>query len=90
LMLCCGCTIKRMEDTLHVGKTTIEGQITELMKIFNSRCRTELIKTVYILDIFTKKELCFYDDGNYCATMPKWTETQRRINKNREQLAVSS
>jgi len=82
LMLCCGWAIKRIEDRLHVGKSTVESQITELMKIFNSRGRAELIMTVNKLEIFTKDELSFYDDGDdYSGTLPEWAITQKQINK---------
>jgi DNA-binding NarL/FixJ family response regulator len=87
LMVCCGWAIKRIEDRLHVGKSTVESQITELMKIFNSRGRLELIMTVNKLEIFTKDELSFYDDGDdYSGTLPEWAKTQIAMNKAKEQI----
>jgi DNA-binding NarL/FixJ family response regulator len=81
LMLCCGFTIKRIEDRLHVCKATVENHIRELMNIFNSRGREELIKTVNELEIFTKNEMRFYDDGDKNVTLPEWAATQIAINK---------
>ena len=81
LMLCCGFTIKRIGNRLHVCKATVEHHIRELMKIFNSRGREELIKTVNCLDVFTKNELRFYDDGNDNVILPEWAKTQQRINQ---------
>jgi len=81
LMLCCGFSIKRIEDRLHVCKMTVEHHIRELMKIFNSRGREELIKTVHCLDIFTKEELRFYDNGNSNFSLPEWAKKQQRINQ---------
>lgn len=81
LMLCCGFTIKRIEGRLHVCKGTVEHHIRELMKIFNSRGREELIKTVNCLDIFTKNELRFYDTANNIVVLPEWAKTQQRINQ---------
>jgi DNA-binding NarL/FixJ family response regulator len=81
LMLCCGFSIQRIQDRLHICKGTVENHIRELMKIFNSRGREELIKTVNCLDIFTKNELRFYDTGNYSFVFPGWVKTQQRINQ---------
>jgi len=90
LMLCCGLSIKKMIKNLQVCKATIENHIRELMKIFNSRDRVELIRTVNKLEIFTKKELSFYDEGEYKTALPEWAVTQKRINKIREKVAVNN
>jgi len=81
LMLCCGFSIQRIQDRLHICKATVEYHVRELMKIFNSRGREELIKTVNCLDIFTKNELRFYDTGNYSFVFPGWVKTQQRTNQ---------
>jgi len=58
------------------------------MKIYNSRDRLQLMRTVEKLGIFTKEELCFYDDSPYRGTLPEWAVTQMRINKIREKRAM--
>ena len=81
LMLCNGFTIKRIEESLHICKATVEYHIRELMKIFNCRGREELIKTVICLDIFTKKDLCFSDTNIDTIKLPDWAKTQQYINR---------
>jgi DNA-binding NarL/FixJ family response regulator len=81
LMLCCGFSIKRIEDDLQISKTTVELHIRELMKIFNSRGREELIKAARCLDIFGKQDLCFNDTSYINIKLPEWAVTQRRINQ---------
>jgi DNA-binding NarL/FixJ family response regulator len=96
LMLCCGFSIKRIESDLHIGKTTVELHIRELMKIFNSRGREELIKTAYCLEIFSRQDLGFNDTDYNNIKLPEWAVTQRRINqiangqraRSREQLTM--
>jgi hypothetical protein len=51
------------------------------MKIFNSRGREELIKTAKCLEIFTNKDLDFYDTGFKNIKLPEWAVTQIKINK---------
>jgi DNA-binding NarL/FixJ family response regulator len=89
LMICCGLSIKKMINNLQVCKATIENHIRELMKIFNSRDRLELMRTVNKLGIFTKEELSFYDDGNYNGTLPEWAKTQKQIAKSREKRKLT-
>jgi DNA-binding NarL/FixJ family response regulator len=81
LMLCCGFSIKRIVDRLQVCKATVEKHITELLKIFNSRDRGELIKTVNSLEIFSKNDLRFYDTSENDVILPDWAKTQRQINQ---------
>jgi DNA-binding NarL/FixJ family response regulator len=81
LMLCCGFTIKRIEDRLHVCKATVENHVRRLMLIFNSNGREELIKTVFRLEIFSKNELCFSDTSSNNIILPGWAKTQQRINQ---------
>jgi len=83
LMLCSGFSIKKMISNLHVCKATIENHIRDLMAIFNSRGREELIRIARDLEIFTKDEMRFYDDSKY--NLPEWAEKQRQITGNREQ-----
>jgi len=80
LMLCCGFTIRQIVEMLHICKVTVEKHIKELMKIYNSRGREELIKTAHCLDIFTKKELGFYDTGKYNVILPEWAQKQQLLN----------
>jgi len=84
LMLCCGFSIKRIEGSLHVCKATVENHIKELLKIFNSRGREELIKTVNRLDIFSKDELRFYDTNCNDVKLPDWAKVQRHITRMNE------
>jgi hypothetical protein len=51
------------------------------MKIFNSRGREELIKTAKCLEIFTNKDLDFYDTSFKNIKLPEWAVTQIKINK---------
>jgi DNA-binding NarL/FixJ family response regulator len=81
LMLCCGFSIKRIIGRLHIGKVTVEKHIKELLKIFNSRGREELIKTAYCLEIFTKNDLRFFDTGYNDDYLPDWARAQININK---------
>ena len=81
LMLCCGFTVMRIVDKLHICRATVEKHITELVKIFNSRDRAELVYTVNRLEIFTKDELRFYDTSDRNMKLPDWAKTQQRINK---------
>jgi DNA-binding NarL/FixJ family response regulator len=90
LMLCNGCSIKKMIRNLQVCRATIENHIRELMKIFNSRDRLQLMRIVSDLEIFTKEEMCFYDDGDKIVSLPEWARTQQRINKIRKRRAVSN
>jgi DNA-binding NarL/FixJ family response regulator len=84
LMLCCGFSINRIEERLHICKVTVEKHIKELLKIFNSRGREELIKTAYCLDIFSKNELRFYDTGYNNTGLPDWAGMQAIINQFRD------
>jgi len=90
LMICNGLSIKKMIRNIQVCRATIENHIRELMKIFNSHDRLQLMRTVNKLKIFTDEELSFYDDGDKKVTLPEWAVTQRRINKIREKRAINN
>jgi len=79
LMLYNGYSTKGIMDNLCICRATVEKHIKELLKIFNSRSREELIKTVNSLDIFSKNELCFNDSSNNIADLPDWVRTQQKI-----------
>jgi DNA-binding NarL/FixJ family response regulator len=81
LMICCGFSTKRIVDCLHISKATVENHLTVLFKIFNSRDRGELIKTVNYLGIFTGDELRFNDTSYGNFALPDWANTQLRINQ---------
>lgn len=81
LMLCCGFTIKSIEDNLYVSKATVEKHIKELLRTFNCRGREELIKTANRLDIFSKEEMRFYDTGCDSVELPDWARVQQQITR---------
>jgi DNA-binding NarL/FixJ family response regulator len=90
LMIWCGFSVKRIMDDLQICRATVEKHLAELMKIYNSRDRGELIKTVNRLEVFSKDELSFYDMSNDNFELPEWAVTQRRIHEiTKEKLATN-
>jgi DNA-binding NarL/FixJ family response regulator len=81
LMICCGFSVKRIMGDLQICRATVEKHLAELMKIYNSRDRGELVKTVNRLEVFTKEEMSFYDTSDDNFELPEWAVTQRRIHE---------
>jgi DNA-binding NarL/FixJ family response regulator len=80
LMLCCGFSIKEIENCLQIGKVTVEYHIRDLKKVFNCGGREELIMIAHCLDIFTKNDLCFYGTDYHKNKIPDWAKAQQNIN----------
>jgi len=81
LMIGNGFDAKRIGDTLHITKRTVQWHINELYRIFHAQNKEELIKTALCMDILTKNDLCFYGKRIRTGKLPAWAEIQQRINR---------
>ena len=81
LMLCNGFTKKKMQKELQISDYTVHYHLKELMSIFHVHSREDLIKVAFCIGLITINHLCFHENRDLIASLPKWARLQIEINR---------
>ena len=81
LMLCNGFRIKRMCDTMHLGRSTVENHLHHLYEIFGVEGREEMVALAWKLHLVNDDDIKFYDDRVLNFSMPDWMEKKKEIDR---------
>ena len=79
LMLCCGYRVKRMCDTMHLTKSTVEIHLKRLYRAFNVEGREEMVALAWRMHLVSDDDLKFFDDKVLDFTMPDWVKKKKEI-----------
>jgi DNA-binding NarL/FixJ family response regulator len=77
ILLCNGQSAQEIGDKLHISKRTVEWHFDELYQLFHVRNKEELMKTVFCLDLVTKRDLCFHREWKPRA-LPQWASIKQK------------
>jgi DNA-binding NarL/FixJ family response regulator len=70
--LCLGFKLKEIEKDLDIGQRTVEWHLKCLYEIFHVHSKGALATAAWCLDLFTKKDACFYGKKLKKTVLPQW------------------
>jgi DNA-binding NarL/FixJ family response regulator len=61
IMLCCGCIIDQIGETLHISKKTVYNHLNSLYSIYHVSSRSEMVALAFKMGLVTPEDIQLYN-----------------------------
>jgi DNA-binding NarL/FixJ family response regulator len=81
VMLCSGCIIDQIGETLHISKKTVYNHLNSLYSAYHVGSRSEMVALACEMGLVTPKDIQLYNRKKEFLPLPEWTGDKRKYDK---------
>ena len=81
IMLCSGCIIDQIGETLHISKKTVYNHLNSLYCAFHVHNRAEMIALACEMELVTPRDYHLYNKKKECLPLPEWVAMERKCDR---------
>ncbi|WP_461255563.1 response regulator transcription factor [Treponema sp. R80B11-R83G3] len=81
VMLCCGCTIDQIGETLNISRKTVYNHLNRLYSIFHASSRAEMTTLALEMELITTKDIQLYNRKKESMPLPEWAAVKRKCDR---------
>jgi len=80
-MLCCGCIIDQIGETLHISKKTVYNHLNSLYSAYHVGSRSEMVALAFEMGLVTPKDIHLYNKKKELLPLPEWAAVKRKFDR---------